>query len=66
MPNSHCSSLLLHVSALVDVKDQNSWHMAFRGIQCLALAAAIENPSHKSAFPGSDKKKILLTTPKSC
>jgi len=24
--------------------------MAFRGIQCLALAGAIENPRHKSAF----------------
>lgn len=56
-PNSHWSSLLLHVTALVDVKDQNSWHTVFRGIQCLSLAGAIENPSHKSAVVGSDQEK---------
>lgn len=45
------------MTALVNVKDQNSGHMAFRGIQCLTLAGAIENPSHKSAFAGSDQEK---------
>lgn len=43
--NSHWFLLLLCVTALVNMKDQNSWHRAFWRIQCLALAEAIENPS---------------------
>lgn len=63
------SSLLLRVTTLVNLKNENSQHTAFRGIQDLTLAGAIENLSHKSDFSGSDqekKNKILLTGPKSC
>lgn len=44
-------SLLLCVTALVNMKDQNSWHRAYRGIQCLAPAEAIKIQD----FSGSDQ-----------
>lgn len=45
------------MTALVNVKDQHAQYTAFRGIQCLALAQAIENPSHTVAFASSDQEK---------
>lgn len=56
--------LLLCVTALVNMKDQNSWHRGFRRIQCLALAEAIENPSlfrlRSRKKNTADKSKNLL------
>lgn len=59
--NSHWFSLLLCVTVLVNVKDQNSWHRAFRRIQCLAPAEAIENPS---LFRLWSRKKNTADRPK--